>query len=126
MEKYLEIGKIVNTHGINGFVKVVPYTDNIKRFNDLENVYIEYKKELMNMQIEEVKYSKGVVLIKFKGILDINMAEKYKNCMLKINRNDAVKLPKNSYFIVDLIGLDVYTIKDEYLGKIDDIFSTRQ
>ena len=109
VKEYLEIGQIVNTYGIKGFVKVVPYTDDVQRFDDLKSVYVEYKKELLKMQIEEVKYHKQFVLIRFKHVLDINMAEKYKGCFLKIDRKDAVTLPEDTYFIVDLIGIQVYT-----------------
>jgi 16S rRNA processing protein RimM len=124
LEKYLEIGQIVNTYGIKGYVKVVPYTDNIRRFDDLKTVYIEYKNELLKMSVEEVKYNKNLVLIKFKEIPDINIAEKFKNCFLKIDRQDAVKLPENAYFIVDLIGIDVYTINNDFLGILEDIYNT--
>lgn len=124
MEEYLEIGQIVNTYGIKGFVKVVPYTDDITRFEDLKTVFIENKGKLTEMTIEEVKYSKNLVLLKFKGIPTIEMAENLKNCYLKINRKDAVKLPKDTYFIVDLLGIEVYTIQGDFLGKLDDIFPT--
>ena len=124
MQEYFEIGQIVNTYGIKGFVKVVPFTDDIKRFECLKNVYIEYKENMILATIEEVSYSKANVLIKFKEFPDINMVEKFKNCYLKIERKDAVKLPKNTYFIVDLIGLDVITEEGRLLGKIDDVFRT--
>ncbi len=124
MEEYLEIGKIVNTYGIKGFVKVIPYTDNITRFKKLKTVFIEKKNELIQQTIEEVKYSKNVVLLKFKEISNIETAEKLKNCYIKINRKDAVTLPENSYFIVDLLGLEVYTKEGKLLGKLDDIFPT--
>ena len=68
MTKYLEIGQIVNTFGIKGIVKVKPFTDNIERFDELEKVYIENKKGKKEYEIEEVKYHKNMVLIKFKGI----------------------------------------------------------
>ena len=109
MQEYFEIGQIVNTYGIKGFVKVVPFTDDVKRFEDLKQVYVDYKGNLILVNIEEVSYSKANVLLKFKEFPDINMVEKLKNCYIKIERKDAVKLPKNTYFIVDLIGLDVYT-----------------
>ncbi len=124
MQEYFEIGQIVNTHGIKGFVKVVPFTDNIKRFEELENVYIDFKGNLILMTIDEVLYSKGNVLLKFKEAPDINMVEKYKNSILKIPRKNAVKLPKDTYFIADLIGLEVYTEEGKLLGKVDDIFKT--
>lgn len=124
MEQLLEIGQIVNTYGIKGFMKVIPYTDDITRFEQLETIYIDTKKSLEEFAIEEVKYSKNVVLLKLKGIDDINSAEKYRNCYLKIDRKNAVKLPKNSYFIIDLIGIDVYSDEEVLLGKVEDIFST--
>ena len=124
MESLMEIGQIVNTYGIKGFVKVVPFTDNINRFEDLKTLYVETKKGLENFEIEEVKYSKNTVLLKLKGIDDINIAEKYKNCYLKISRENAVKLPEDTYFIVDLLDIKVYTDEDIYLGNIIDVYPT--
>lgn len=124
MKELMEIGQIVNTYGIKGFLKVVPYTDDLTRFEDLRFIYVETKKELQTLEIEEVKYNKNLVLLKFKGIDDINIAEKYKNCYLKIDRKDAVKLPEDTYFIVDLLDMRVYTDKDENLGKIIDVYPT--
>ena len=65
-----------------------------------------------------------MVMLKFKGIDDINQAEALRNLYIKINRKDAVKLPKDSYFIVDLLGLEVYTVQDQLLGTVYDIFPT--
>ena len=124
MQEFFEIGQIVNTYGIKGFVKVVPFTDDVNRFEKLKSIYIEYNGKLILVTIEEVSYSKTNVLLKFKEFPDINMVERFKNCYLKIERKDAVKLPKNSYFIADLIGLEVYTEEGILLGKVDDIFKT--
>lgn len=124
MKELMEIGQIVNTYGIKGFLKVVPYTNDITRFEDLTSIYVETKKALESFDIEEVKYSKDLVLLKFKGIDDINLAQKYKNCYLKIDRKDAVKLPEDTYFIVDLLDMQVYTDEGEDLGKIIDVYPT--
>ena len=124
MEEYLEIGQIVNTNGLKGTLKVKPLTDDITRFEDLETVYIEKGKELIEFTIQEVKYSKNMVLLKLEGIDNIDEAEKYKNFYLKINREDAVELEEDSYFIVDIIGCEVYTDTDELLGKVIDVFPT--
>ena len=124
MENLMEIGQIVNTYGIKGFVKVVPFTDNMNRFEDLKAVYVETKKGLENFEIEEVKYAKNTVLLKLKGIDDINIAEKYKNCYIKISRENAVKLPEDTYFIVDLLDIKVYTDEEIYLGNIIDVYPT--
>lgn len=125
MEEYIEIGQIVNTYGIKGFLRVNPFTDDITRFNKLKTIYILIKNELKEFNIEEVKYSKNTVLLKLEGIDDIDKAEEYKNFYLKINKKDAIKLPKNSYFISDLMGSKVYTESEELLGNIVDIFSTK-
>lgn len=124
-QEYFEIGQIVNTFGIKGFVKVKPFTDDLERFEELESIYIVKNKELKEFNIEQIKYHKNLVLIKFKGIDDINMAEKYKNCYIKIKRENARKLPQNTYFIADLIGIKVYDENGNFLGRVDDIYNNK-
>lgn len=124
-QEYFEIGQIVNTFGIKGFVKVKPFTDDLERFEELKSVFVVKNKELIEKQIEEVKYHKNLVLIKFKGIEDLNMAEKLKGCYIKINRKDARKLPEDTYFIADLIGANVYDEDGNLLGKVDDIYNNK-
>ena len=124
MNDFLEIGQIVNSYGIKGFFKVVPFTDDITRFDDLETIYIEKNKKLEKKIIEEVKYHKNLVLLKIKGIDDINDTEQYKNCILKIERKDAVELPEDTYFITDLIEIEVYDEDEKLLGNLIDIFPT--
>lgn len=124
-QEYFEVGQIVNTFGIKGQVKVKPFTDDLERFEELKSVLVEKEKELIEMQIEEVKYQQTVVLLKLKGIEDMNMAEKLKGCYLKIKREDARKLPNDTYFIADLIGLNVYTEDGILLGKVDDIYNNK-
>ena len=125
MENFIEIGQIVNSYGIKGQMKIVPFTDDITRFNDLKTIYIEINKELKEFKIEEVKYHKNNVLIKLEGINDINDTEKYKNCYVKIDRKNAVKLPEDTYFIIDLLGIEVFTEEGNlFLGKIVDVFPT--
>lgn len=124
MSNLLEIGQIVNSYGIKGFLKVVPFTDDATRYSDLRTIYIERNKKLEEMEIEEVKYHKNLVLLKLKGIDDINQTIPYKNCYIKIDRKDAVELPEDTYFIVDLIDMEVFTDEDKSLGKIVDVFPT--
>lgn len=124
MQNLLEIGQIVNSYGIKGFLKVVPFTDDVTRYDNLKKIYIEKNKKLEEVEIEEVKYHKNLVLLKLKGIDDIDGTIKYKNCYIKIDRKDAVDLPENSYFIVDLIDMEVYTDENNLLGKIVDVFPT--
>ena len=124
MQKYFEVGQIVNTFGVKGMLKVKPFTDDVERFEELKKVYICKKEKLEEVEIEEVKYHKDMVLLKVKGIDDMNKAEKVKGLYLKIDRKNAKKLPKDTYFIADLLGLEVYSDKEEFLGKVEDIFRT--
>lgn len=124
MQKYFEVGQIVNTFGVKGMLKVKPFTDDVERFEELKKVYICKKEKLEEVEIEEVKYHKDMVLLKVKGIDDMNDAEKVKGLYLKIDRKNAKKLPKDTYFIADLLGLEVYSDENKFLGKVEDIFKT--
>ena len=125
MEKeMLEIGQIVNTFGVKGMVKIVPYTDDIKRFDNLKTIYVITKNKKTKYEIEEIKYHKNMVLAKLKGIDTMNDAELLKQSSVQIERKDAISLEKDTYFIVDLIGAKVITDENEELGNIVDIFNT--
>ena len=124
MEQFLEIGQIVNTFGIKGMVKIKPFTDDINRFDRLKKIYISNKNEKKEYQIQEVKYHKNMVLLQLEGITKIEEAEKLKNEYLKIKRENAIPLEEDTYFVVDLIGLNVYSDENEYLGELIDIFNT--
>lgn len=117
--EYIQVGKIVNTHGIKGDVKVLPLTDDVKRFEDLKNVYLGDEK--LKLEIEKVGYTKGNVLLRFKNYLNINEVERFKNLFLWIDQEDKVKLPKDSYFLTDILGLEVYLKEGNYLGTVVDI-----
>lgn len=124
MQRNLEIGQIVNTFGIKGFVKVNPFVDDISRFDDLKKVYVKSNKTLKEMEVEEVKYHKNMVLIKFKHIDRVEEAESLRNSYLEVDRENAIELQEGEYFIADLLGLNVITEEGETLGKLEDIFNT--
>ncbi len=124
MTKYLEIGQIVNTFGIKGMVKVKPFTDNIERFSNLEKIYIKNKSGQTEYKIQEVKYHKNMVLIKFEGIENPEQADLLRNSYLIVDRETEEPLEPGRYYIVDMIGLDVFIDDNEYLGKLEDIYNT--
>lgn len=124
MTKYLEIGQIVNTFGIKGMVKVKPFTDNIERFSNLEKIYIKNKSGQTEYKIQEIKYHKNMVLIKFEGIENPEQADLLRNSYLIVDRETEEPLEAGRYYIVDMIGLDVFTDDNEYLGKLEDIYNT--
>ena len=117
MTKYLEIGQIVNTFGIKGMIKVKSFSENINRFDKLETVILKNKQGLKEYKIEEVKYHKGMVLIKLESIETVEQAELLRGSYLLVDREKEEPLEEGSYYIVDLIGLDVYTDEGEHLRK---------
>ena len=123
MEQMFTIGKIVNTHGVKGEVRVMPSTDDIKRFEKLKEVVIQSRTETIK-EIEAVRYHKNFVLLKFKGIDNMNDAELLKNSTLKINRKDALPLKEDEYYQCDLYGLKVVTDEGRDLGELVDILVT--
>lgn len=102
MQEFLEIGQIVNTFGIKGFVKIKPFTDDIKRFDRLKTVYVRKEKQ-EKYEIEEIKYHKEMVLMKLKGIDRIEDAEVLRNSYLEVNRKEEPELEKGTYYIIDLL-----------------------
>lgn len=122
--EYIEIGQIVNTNGLKGIVKVNPFTDDINVFEQIKYVYIDFKNELKKVKIEQVRYNKNQVLLKLEGIDSIEEAEKYRTCYIKIEKKKQEDLGEDTYYIVDLIGLTVFSTEGENLGIIDDVFPT--
>lgn len=124
MKDNLEIGQIVNTFGIKGFVKVNPFVDDVSRFDDLKKVFVKNNKNVKELEVEEVKYHKNMILIKFKGLNKVEDVEQFRNSYLEVDRENAIKLKEGEYFIADLLGLDVITDENRPLGKLEDIFNT--
>ncbi len=124
MYQYLQVGKILTTHGVRGEVKVMPLTDDPKRFDRLKWVYIERDGDQKRYDIERVRYHKNSVIVKFKGIDDMNAAEALKDLFLEVDRRNAVKLPKDTFFICDIIGCEVYDSMRGRLGTVKNVLST--
>ncbi len=118
------VGVIANTHGIRGEVKVYPTTDDVNRFDDLKNVILDTGKEKLELQVQGVKYFKNMVILKFKGIDNINDIEKYKGKDLLVTRENAVPLGKNEYYIADLIDMEVFDEEGKKLGILNDVMQT--
>ena len=124
MEDLLQVGIITTTHGVRGEVKVFPTTDDPARFKKLKNVLLDTGKEKLSLEIASVKFFKNMVILKFKGIDNINDVEKYRKCALYVTRENAVALEENEYFIADLIDMEVVTDEEERLGTLVDVMQT--
>ena len=124
MEDFLQVGVITATHGIRGEVKVFPTTDDPERFLDLETVYLDTGREKKLLTISSVKFFKQFVILKFKGLDNINDIEKYRQKSLYVTRKNAVRLQRDEYFIADLIGLKVQDEDGTELGTVKDVIET--
>ena len=115
MNRYT-IGIILKPHGVRGAIKVGPMTDDVARFKSLEKVYIENKMyKVLNAQI-----SPNEVILTLDGLTDRNQAELFRNKDIQVEKADAVKLQEGRYFIVDIVGCEVF-VEDKSIGKVDEV-----
>lgn len=120
----LEVGKIVNTHGLRGEVKIVPWTDSPDVFENLEYVIVKSRKEERKLTISGIKYQKNNIIVKFSELNSIEEAELLKNSVVYAEREALGELPEGVYYIADLIGLTVCDEEGHIIGTVNDVFST--
>lgn len=124
--KLFNVGKIVNTHGIRGELKVVPQTDFPDiRFRKGSRLVLTDAEMTTRVPVivESGRPQKNVYLVKFSGLDDINQVEKYKGWMLKVTEEDLVELEEGEYYYHQIIGCTVQTEEGEVLGTIGEILS---
>lgn len=124
MGQLIRVGVITSTHGIRGEVKVYPTTDDVNRFKKSTKIILDTGKEQIPLEIEGVKFFKNMVILKFKGIDNINDIEKYKGKDLLVTREHAIKLEEGEHFIFDLIGCHVITEDGQALGEVTEVLKT--
>ena len=125
MENLLQVGAILDTHGLRGEVKVFPTTDDPARYDDLDEVELLTKEgKYLHLEVERVRYFKNLVIVKFKHYDNINDIEQYKKCNLYVTRENAVELAEDEYFVADLIGLTAKSDEGEELGTLTDVLTT--
>lgn len=117
----LEIGKIINTHGLRGEVKISAWTNSPEDFESFSYVLTKGDKKL---NIEGIKYQKNNIIVKFREINSIEEAESYKNSVLYLPKAEMGELPENVFYIADLLNCEVFSESDEKLGILCDVFFT--
>ena len=120
MKQYLEIGKVNNTHGIKGEVKLAMWCDGIDYLKQLKRVYLDENGE-NELTLLSARRQKNIAILKFAQITCIEQAENLKNKILYCNRDDA-KIDDGAYYLADVIGCIVKDIdSEEEYGKIVDV-----
>ena len=121
MTELYQVGAITQTHGIRGEVKVFPMTDDVSRFKNMKELILDTGKEQIVLEVTSARPQKNLVILKLKGIDNINDVEKYKGCGLFVTKENRVKCKKDEYFIADLIGLRAIDEEGEAFGTISDV-----
>lgn len=117
--QYTAIGKIINTHGIKGELKIYPLTDDISRFDSLKTAYIGEDK--LKVNAVGVKYNKDMPIIKLNEFNNINEVMKFKDEYLYVDDDNLMKLPDDRYFVFDLLDCKVEDMKGDFIGIIKDV-----
>ena len=124
MEDLLKVGVITTTHGVRGEAKVYATTDEPERFLELDYVLLDTGRELRKLEIKNVKFFKKLVILKFKGVDNINDIEKYKGRDLWIPREEGQELEEDEYYIADLLGMSVVLEDGQEFGTLKDVMET--
>jgi len=123
-KNYIRIGKILSTQGNRGALRVLPLTDYPERFQQMVRVRVLINDSIRELRIDDIYFHKKYIIIKFKEIQDMNAANELKGGFLVVTRDELVPLPEGSFYIFDLIGVDVFESDGRHLGKITDIIQT--
>ena len=122
---YYIVGKILNTHGLKGELRVSEQSD-FDRFYEGSKLYINYKDEYIPVVVESAKDDyKGCLFVTFKNLNDINLVEKYKGSLIYIAEEDQEELPEDLNYLHDIIGKDVYNQNNEYKGVCKEMLEAQ-
>ena len=124
MEKYLECGKIINTHGVRGAVKIESWCDSPEVLCALSRMYYKKKDEYLPLEVTKASVHKGCALVYFEGVDTMESAQMLKNRVVFADRDD-LEIGDDRVFVADIIGLDVYDERDgKKLGVLSDLIES--
>ncbi len=123
-DEFITIGKVVSTQSNKGEVNVFPLTDSTDRFKKLDSVFLRNSNSRITVNIEKIRIKENTVVLKIKDIENIQEAKMIIGSFLEVERKDAIKLPKDTYFLFEIVGLEVYDENNIFLGKIENVIST--
>lgn len=126
MEKWFNVGKIVNTHGIRGEVRVVSRTDFPEKRYKIGNVLYLFMPKAntpIELTVKTHRSHKNFDLLTFEGYENINEVEKFREGILKVPESQLGNLSEGEYYYHEIIGCNVETIEGEEIGKVSEILS---
>ncbi|CAG7603359.1 Ribosome maturation factor RimM [Paenibacillus solanacearum] len=125
-EQLFTVGKIVNTHGLRGELKIVPQTDfPEERFSKGSKLlfFDPEKQTMIPVEVDSARVHKNMIIVKFQQYADINEVEKYKGWLLKVEEQYLSDLDDDEFYYHEIIGCAVETEEGEVLGTISEILS---
>ena len=117
------IGIVQKAHGVHGEMKVHPTTDDPGRFKKLKEVIVRQQNREERIPVESARFFKDTVLLKLRGVDDMDRAERFRKAELLVERKDAVPLKENEYYAADLLGMQVYE-GERHLGELTEVLTT--
>lgn len=120
----ISVGKIIKTQGNRGELRVYPLTDFPERFLRMKRVMVDLNGESRYYHMESARLYKQFIIIKFKETPDMTAAEKLRGGLLKITRDELTELPRDSFYIFDLVGMSVFDLEGSFLGVLEDVIHT--
>jgi 16S rRNA processing protein RimM len=124
MENKIIIGEVIGVHGVRGELKIRPLTEDPGRFYELDTLTLANRGKARSYAIEMIRIHKGNVLLSAEGITTREQAEKLRGALVEIDREDAVELAEDEFFVTDLIGMTVVDGAGAVLGTITGILDT--
>ena len=121
---YLRIGLIVRPHGVKGAVKLDPATDDTARFKGLTSAFLELHGQYVPVRLSVVSAQPSSVIVHIEGCDTPEDAQKLRNVFLCVSRENAVALEEKTWFVTDLIGMEVVDTEGRHYGKITDVYET--
>ncbi|WP_211745970.1 ribosome maturation factor RimM [Paenibacillus sp. Marseille-Q4541] len=124
MSQFFNVGKIVNTHGIKGELKVLPLTDfPEERFAKGSKLVIDTEKQMIPVVVDSARFHKNMYVVQFHGFGNINEVEQYKGTMLKVSAEYQTELSDGEFYFHQVVGCDVITDEGEELGTVKEILT---
>ncbi len=123
---FLSVGKVANTHGVRGELKIFPFTDfpEIRFASGKELLFISPEDGTqLKVKVVSAREQKTVFVVKLEGFDNINQVEKYKGWDVKVPREEAVEAEDNAYYFHEILGCKVLTVEGEELGTVTDILT---
>lgn len=121
---YYRVGEIARPHGVHGEVKLNPTTDDAGRFRGMKEAYLELHGEYLPVQICVSSVTEKAVIVKIEGYDTPEQAQLLRGKYLCVDRQHAVKLPRDTYFVADLVGCEVTDTEGNAYGKLTDVLET--